>query len=387
MKNLTRTVATLCLCFCISALSAQDEPVENHGFLSFGFTMPDYNFQNHFKYNTTSHASFGVQLAYWQPVVPHIYISGNLGIDLSHFPTWFLKGDSTGRSDISLHAEALVHLKAFARNVRVNPFITAGIGGGAFGFQQAIYAPLGAGIDLRVNEGSILILQGQMRKALSPGITSDFMFYSVSYAHDLAGARTKKHKSHKDEVVKDALSSGDTSNNRHVAATSKKNAKTVDTSTVKNSSMADSDGDGIPDKDDKCPHIKGSRENTGCPFPPVDGADVVSMSADSVTYCIYFAYDQSELVGYDYSVLNRIEQIVQSDKTLTIHISGHADNQGTGLKNVPISADRAKVTVDYFRSYGIAASRITSSYYGSDRPLDKAQQWRNRRAEITIIKH
>ncbi|MGH2564764.1 MAG: OmpA family protein, partial [Ginsengibacter sp.] len=284
-------------------------------------------------------------------------------------------------------AEALVHLKAFARSVRINPFITAGIGGGAFGFQQAIYAPLGAGIDLRVNEVSILILQGQMRKVLSPGITGDFMFYSVSYAHDLPGTRTKKYKSHKDDEIKDALSSSDTNNNRDVAAASKKNTKTVDTSMAKNSLLADSDGDGIPDKDDKCPGIKGSRENMGCPFPPVDGADVVDMSADSVTYCIYFAYDRSELVGYDYSVLNRIMQILQSDKTLTVHISGHADNQGTGLKNMPISADRAKVTVDYFTSYGIAASRITSSYYGSSRPLDNAPQWRNRRAEITIIKH
>ena len=83
------------------------------------------------------------------------------------------------------------------------------------------------------------------------------------------------------------------------------------------SSSVDSDSDGVADKDDKCPQIKGSKENDGCPFPPIAGADVVAMSEDSVSYAIYFAYDQSELVGYDFGVLNRIMKILESDKTLT----------------------------------------------------------------------
>ena len=384
MKSI-RPVAALCLCLCISVLHAQQEPGDQKGMFCVGVSMSDYTVLSHSKYPTASNTNFGLQLSFWKPLVPHLDVSTNLGINLSSFPAGFIKSDSLGHKDATMHAEILLHFKAFAPDASVNPFLTAGIGGGTFGYQTAAYAPVGAGLAFHFNGGSILILQGQMREVLSKGITSNFMFYSAGFAHDIGG-RTRIHRSHKDDVVKDALSSTATRKRKKTTSTNAVDTQMVKSNTGTNP-LTDSDGDGIPDKDDKCPGIKGSRENKGCPFPPVEGADLVAMSADSVTYCIYFAYDQSELVGYDFAVLNRIMQIVQSDKTLTLHISGHADTQGTGIKNMPISAGRAKVTVDYFISYGIAASRITSSYYGSSRPLDQTQQWRNRRAEITIIKH
>jgi len=362
--NFTRTLAALGLCFCMPALYAQEAPVDK-GMFSFGVSMSDYNFQNHSKYATASKPSFGVQLTYWKPLGSHIDFSGNLGFVLSNLPAGFVKSDSIGQAAVTLHSDALIHLKAFAPNARVNPFITAGIGWGSFGYQEAFYAPLGAGVAFRFNSGSIIILQGQMRESLSRKATDNFMFYSLSFGHDIAGTRKKKHKSNKDEVVKNALSSAD---------------KNLGPS-------PDSDGDGIPDKDDQCPQIKGSKENKGCPFPPIEGADVIAMSADSVTYTIYFGYDRSELVGYDFGVLNRIMQIVKADKTLSIHIGGYADMQGTQARNLQISADRAKVTLDYFLSYNISASRITTSSYGSNNPIDNVKQWRNRRAEVTIIRH
>ncbi len=361
--SVTRTLAALYLCFCIPALYAQEAPVNNQGMFSFGATLSDYNFQNHSKYATESKPSFGVQVTYWKPLIPHIDFSGNLGFVLSNFPAGFVKSDSMGQAGVTLHSDALIHFKAFAREARVNPFITVGAGWGSFGYQEAFYAPLGAGVAFRFNTGSIIILQGQMRESLSRNSTGNFMFYSASFAQEIPGTRPKKHKSDKNEPVKDALSSS---------------AK---------SPSPDSDGDGIPDKDDKCPQIKGSRENKGCPFPPIDGADVIAISPDSVTYTIYFDYDRSELVGYDFGVLNGIMQILKADKTLTVHISGYADMQGTPARNIQISAARANVTRDYFLSYNVSASRITSSYYGSGNPIDSVNQWRNRRAEVTIIRH
>ena len=360
--NVTRILAALCLCFCIPALYAQEAPVDK-GMFSFGASMSDFNFQNHSKYASAPKPSLGVLLTYWKPVVPHIDFSSNLGLVLSHLPAGFVKSDSTGQDGLTLHSDALIHLKAFARDARVNPFITAGVGWGSFGYQEAFYAPIGAGVAFHFNSGSIIILQGQMRESLSRDFTRNFMFYSASFAYDIPGTRPKKHKSHKDEAVKDALSSA---------------AK---------GTSPDSDGDGVPDKDDKCPQIKGSRENKGCPFPPIEGADIIAMSPDSVTYTIYFDYDRSELVGYDFGVLNGIMQILKADKTLTVHISGYADMQGTQARNMQISADRANVTRDYLLSYNVSASRITTSSYGSNNPIDNVNQWRNRRAEVTIIRH
>ena len=371
--NFIRTFTALYLCFSLPALYAQEKPTDK-GIFSFGVSMSDYNFQNHSKNATASKPSFGVLLTYWKPVIPHIDFSGNLGFVLSNLPAGFVKSDSTGQAGVTLHSDALIHLKAF-REAKVNPFITGGIGWGSFGYQEAFYAPIGAGVTFHFNSGSIIILQGQMRASLSKPLTRNFMFYSVSFAQNIVGSRSKKHKSHKDKIVKDALSSADKNNSGNVKDVSAK------------SQLSDSDGDGIQDKDDKCPQIKGSRENKGCPFPPIDGADVIAMSADSVTYTIYFDYDRSELVGYDFAVLNGIMQILKADKTLTVHIDGYADMQGTQARNIQVSGDRANVTRDYFLSYNISASRITSSYHGSNNPIDNVNQWRNRRAEVTIIRH
>ncbi|MDO4728319.1 MAG: OmpA family protein, partial [Bacteroidota bacterium] len=37
----------------------------------------------------------------------------------------------------------------------------------------------------------------------------------------------------------------------------------------------DTDGDGVLDKDDKCPNVAGPRENKGCPWPDTDGDGVL----------------------------------------------------------------------------------------------------------------
>lgn len=414
--NHVRTFVTLFFCFCISALYAQQDVAPKQRIFSFGITLSDYNFVKHPADSSTHNSasqkglfkpgngSFGMQVSYWKPLKPHIVFSGNLGFDLSNFPAGFVKGDSIGQASVSVHLDGLIHLNVFAGDAKVNPFVTAGAGGGYFGKQVAVYAPLGAGVAFHFNTGAVMILQLQMRKALSPGVTNDFMFYSAGFAQSIPNGLAKKHTSHKDQVIKNSLARGNGIEKKSSKKGMKKGSSklAVDTIVSKNeinksqaakvvndnkvSPLPDADKDGVADEDDKCPGIKGTVENQGCPFPVVEGTELVNMSADSATYSIHFDFDESILQTGAFSVLNRIVQILKMDKTLTIDISGHADSQGTDFKNMQVSAERAKVTRDYFMSYNIDASRITSSYYGASRPLDKEQQWRNRRVEIAIIK-
>lgn len=388
--NIPRILAALCLCFFITTLQAQENDFNKQGYFSFGGTMSDYTSLTHSKYTKTSQNNFGIQVSYWKPLIAHLDVSANLGVVFATFPAEFIKADSTGGSGMTMHADVLMHVKAFASDVRVNPFLTAGIGWGSFAYQEAFCAPVGAGVSFNFNK-SLLILQAQMREALSSGITNNFMFYSAGFALNIPGNRHKKNNRDKNETLKDALTGVDTS---------KQNiAKNADTLIAKNSTdtsakiithssplLTDSDGDGVLDKDDKCPDAKGNSDNDGCPFPPMNMDDLVNMSPDSVTYRIYFDYDRADLLGRDFDVLNRIVKMLQSDKALTLHISGYADMQGTQARNMKISAERANVTLDYFLSYHIPSSRITMFYYGDGKPIDTVQQWRNRRVEITIIK-
>ena len=381
-----RISATLVLCCFFTTLFAQDEPAGTQGYFSVGVTMSDYSFSSFSKYTFGSHGSYGGQVTWWKPLVPHVDFSADLGFVLSNFPAGFVKNDSIGQAGVTLHADALIHLKAFARDARINPFLTAGAGWGSFAYQQAFYMPLGAGAAVHFGGGALVILQGQMRKALSNGINHDFMFYSAGIALHMPGSRKKKDENpERDDAAKDAIASsqtktGDGSKSGVAGAGDSLRAPVQETD-------ADADGDGIPDKLDKCPGIRGTAENDGCPFRLVPGADLVSMSADSVTYRIFFDFDRSELLNQDFSALNGIREILRSDKTLTINIRGYADMQGTPARNMKISGERADVTRDFFLSYGIPGSRITLSFYGSSQPVDEQQQWRNRRVDVTIFKH
>lgn len=154
---------------------------------------------------------------------------------------------------------------------------------------------------------------------------------------------------------------------------------------VKNNE-ADRDGDGVADAIDKCPDIRGSKENSGCPFPFVEGAELTAVSTDSMTYRIYFDLDRSLLLSDAFKTLQGIVAILKADNTLSVNISGHSDNTGTNAVNMQLSADRANITRDYLLSYNIPAEKILTAYFGNTIPVDNTQQWRNRRVEITIIK-
>jgi outer membrane protein OmpA-like peptidoglycan-associated protein/opacity protein-like surface antigen len=148
----------------------------------------------------------------------------------------------------------------------------------------------------------------------------------------------------------------------------------------------DTDEDGIADIEDKCPEVKGSVENRGCPIQFIEGAELINITPDSMTYRIYFDVEMSNLTPDAFKVLKTIVELLKADNSLSVSITGHADSLGTPKANLQVSAERAKIAKDYFLSYFITADRIKSSYYGSKRPVSNLQPWMNRRVEITIIK-
>ena len=144
--------------------------------------------------------------------------------------------------------------------------------------------------------------------------------------------------------------------------------------------IPDTDKDGVNDEEDKCPTVAGVASNGGCPDLAAD-LKVAAKSIYFVTGTDKFAYPKlaPQKLQYALDMLNKYP-------TLKVDIEGHTDNTGSAKVNKALSQKRANAIMKYFTSKGIAADRMTSIGYGSEKPVadNKTAKGRqdNRRVEM-----
>ncbi|MBX9782243.1 MAG: OmpA family protein [Chitinophagaceae bacterium] len=432
----TLTAAVLLL---FSTAFSQTKPVKKPALISFNINFSDYNLPRTIQDSGTSKAfqgkdwyspgkkSFGVGVSWIKPLTKKIDFSANLSGTFSNFPALFVKGDSIGQAGFTPQLDALLHLNMFQPAVRVNPFLTAGVGAGKFGNQFAAYAPLGAGLKFKFHEGAFLIMQTQWRKKLMDGITNDYLFYQIGFTQTTG--KKKKDVEVKSEPVtpipadKDGDGVEDGNDECPDVKGTVKGCPDSDGDGVADkddkcpnekgtiNGCPDSDGDGIPDKDDKCKDAAGLSRYGGCPIPDTDGDGIndeddkcpnekgtnngcpeikqeVKPKADYPAKTIYFNFASDELLKASLKTLDEVAAVLKEQADLKLDISAHADNRGTPGGNMMWSERRAQAVIDYFKSKGIDPSRITFKAYGDTQPADdnKTEKGRskNRRAELKL---
>lgn len=221
-------------------------------------------------------------------------------------------------------------------------------------------------------------------------------------------------------------------------------------STANNTAFTDRDKDGVADKDDLCPDVKGLAMYLGCPerdkksTPPTeipataivsestsarhngtnnlsirDGVteetavvvqnDHISVlnetettmpqevSSEDLQYLatamnnVYFEYGSKEITLDSYTVLDTVAMILQKYPEYNLHVQGHTDNVGTQVANQILSVKRA-FQVKYYLVYekGVRLSRISSEGYNSAMPIanNGTAEGRsmNRRVEFKLLK-
>jgi outer membrane protein OmpA-like peptidoglycan-associated protein len=271
--KLTRILTALAI-LATSSIFAQEQSVKKPKLFSYNISFSDYSFPKQIKDSTLSKAfhhndwlkpgnkSFGMGVSYWKGLSSHIDFSGTLTGTFSNFPALFVKDDSIGQAKFSTQLDALLHLRMFREKAAVNPFLTAGIGAGYFPGQFALYAPLGTGLQFRFNQGAYLFLQMQWRKKLTAGISQDYLFYSFGFAQH--AAFKKKKGEPVVEPVKPVLppdKDGDGVEDRNDLCPDVKGTS---------NGCPDIDSDGVPDKDDQCKDAYGVARYQGCPIPDTD---------------------------------------------------------------------------------------------------------------------
>lgn len=150
-----------------------------------------------------------------------------------------------------------------------------------------------------------------------------------------------------------------------------------------NGCPADRDGDGVADAVDKCPDVKGKAEYAGCPLSDEETKVIKDASAN-----VFFETGSSVIKKSSYADLDRLVEILKKHPEVKARVEGHTDNTGNAAKNLQLSKDRAKSVADYLISHGEPADHISSEGYGITRPVatndTKEGRAKNRRVEIVI---
>lgn len=108
---------------------------------------------------------------------------------------------------------------------------------------------------------------------------------------------------------------------------------------------------------------------------------------------IYFEFDKSFVTREAAFELNKLVSIMKANPTMVISVKAHSDSRGSDEYNLKLSDERARATVQYVISQGIAPERISGKGYGETEPLVKCgdkctdeEHAKNRRTEFIIIK-
>ena len=136
----------------------------------------------------------------------------------------------------------------------------------------------------------------------------------------------------------------------------------------------DSDGDGVPDYQDKCPDTpKGAIVN-------VDGCWVYEG--------VFFDFDKATIKPEYYSLFDNAVDVLNGNLGLTVDIEGHTDSVGADAYNQSLSERRAASVKQYLVEHGIDPARLNSKGYGESDPIATNEtnegRARNRRVGYTI---
>lgn len=105
---------------------------------------------------------------------------------------------------------------------------------------------------------------------------------------------------------------------------------------------------------------------------------------------IFFAFNKATLKSESFPELDRIVDLMNKEKTMTVEISGHTDSTGPDDYNMWLSEWRATAVAKYLTQKSIEKGRVAITFFGETKPAvsndTKAGRDKNRRVEFKIIK-
>lgn len=325
---------------------------------------------------------------------------------------------SNGSSEYINEFEGALHLRALRDVHFLNPFLSAGVGTGRYDNRWAVYTPVGAGLQLRLDPENYIFLQANYRISLQQKNLDNNLFFSLGMTQSIGSPKKREEPKplpappvvvnvdRDNDGVPDsvdacpdlaglpALHGCPDADGDGIADKDDKCPNEKGVAKYNGCPIPDSDGDGINDEEDKCPQQKGTAKYQGCPIPDSDGDGVndeedkcptlagdpanqgcpvikeeVKKRVDHAAQHIYFATGSAVLLKKSFIGLNEVVQLMKDDAGLKLYVDGYTDNTGKPATNQVLSEKRAASVADYLSSKGVGAARIVSAGHGQNDPI------------------
>jgi peptidoglycan-associated lipoprotein len=134
-----------------------------------------------------------------------------------------------------------------------------------------------------------------------------------------------------------------------------------------------------------------SQETMPAPGQSFEDQSFKASEAENIFETVYFDFDKSDLSQGARDALSRNGEILlKSQANSKVQIEGHCDERGSAEYNLALGERRAKSSLQYLRTLGVKADRLSTISYGKEKPAvqgDNESAWaKNRRVELVVVK-
>lgn len=143
--------------------------------------------------------------------------------------------------------------------------------------------------------------------------------------------------------------------------------------------LADSDGDGVPDKFDKCPGTAQGMtvDGVGCAI-----AQVLTLTG------VNFEFASARLTSDSRKILEDVAAKIKHFENVPMELAGHTDSVGSDAYNEKLSQQRAESVREFLVEQGVPGANLAAKGYGESKPVadnktDAGRQL-NRRVELHV---
>lgn len=421
------SISIILLAFATNVI-AQDTASVKQPSIALKLGLLDFKKTNHTDGLTKNAVNFGIQ--YLQGLNKHIDFIANLDFASLKYPYYTsLKVPSASKTQDYMALDLDLNYKLLTDEHTIVPYLIAGIGVGADHFSYyTAYAPLGAGVQVKANQGSFIHIQATYRAEAS-SLTKMHNNYSISYSLPLKLRDKKpvmlppaplKLDGDNDGVV-DSLDqcpnqSGtakyfgcpipDTDNDG-VNDELDKCPNQSGTAKYNGCPIPDTDKDGVNDELDKCPTVGGLNRYNGCPIPDTDkdgvndeldkcptesgiaanhGCVDIQPMLNDIANGLKFASGKVLLTKKVLSKLDGLVIELNKYQNINLAIIGNTDNTGAKKLNQKLSEKRAAVVHAYLIKKGVDANRLSKNGVADTNPIasnkTKIGRAQNRRTDM-----